>query len=161
MGNSDVLGLKEASQNTNKSIEKVVDGVKYSVEKVVGTTGEIIYNIYQSTAQGLVLVYTDTERNVLRTLNNTQLLIANAYMSTEKDIVHGVRSPIEKTLHMIDNHADQIEIIINNALMHAYSIGNMMLIMIFFGILLFFILFGKDVIIQIVEIVKNFNLSFK
>lgn len=156
MGN-DIFGVKQASENVNKTI----DGIKYSVEKIIGTAGEVSYNIYQSTAQGLVLIYTDTERNILRTLNNTQLLIANAYMSTEKDIVEGVRSPLEKTLHIVDNHMDQIEVIMNNAINQAFSIGNLMLVMIFFGILIFFVLFGKEVILQIVDIVKNFNLSFK
>ena len=158
----------DTKENINKIVEgqkeiteKTINGVKYVVEKVTDTLGNTVVKVYRDTVQGLTLVYTDTERNIMRTLNNTQLLLTNAYIKTEEDIIYGLRSPIEKTIHLIDNHMDQWEQILNNAIINAFDIGNFMLWMIFIIILIFFVLYGKEVIIKIVDLVKSFNLSFK
>jgi len=148
---------KYAIDKGSETVEKVINGVKYTIEKTVDTTGNIITNVYR----GGILVFTDTERNIIKTLNNTQTLVSNMYTKTEEDVVYGIRSPLEKTLHIIDNHLDQVEQILNNAIIEAFDMGNLILWGCLLTILIFFLLFGKDVIIKIIDLIKSFNLSFK
>jgi len=141
--------------------KRLIGGVEYTVVKSIDKAGDVVTNIYKNTAGSLVLMYTDTERNIIKTLNNSQLLISNAYQSTQENIIFGIRSPLEKVIHVFDNHLDQWEQIANNFLNNAFEIGDLTAWMIFYVIILFFLIFGKEVIIQLIDLVKSFKISFQ
>ena len=142
-------------------VETIVNGTKYVVEKTIDTVGNTIVSVYKDVGGRLERVFSQTETDVARLLNNTQVLLSNSWLQTEQDVVYSIRSPIEKAIHLMDNHFDQIEQIIMNTINEAFEMGNFILWMIFSAILLFFILFGKDIIIDIIDLIKSFDISFK
>lgn len=159
-GASDILGTGKISEQAGEVVKKVIDGVTYTINKTISDTGERIVEIYKETSQGLQLMYKDTERNMLRTINNTQTLIANAYMDTEQNVIWGIRSPVEKALHIVDNHLDQIEQIVTNSIYQAFDMGSFIVYTILVAFMLFTLFFGKEIVIQIIDLIKSFKINF-
>jgi translation elongation factor EF-G len=149
--------LDKVSENVNVAIE----GVNYNISKAIDAMGETVMTVTKQVGNSATTIFKDTERNAFMFLGNTAQNITNAYIDTEQNVVFGIRSPIEKSIHVIDNQLDQVQVLAYDTLLNLFSTMQMSAIIIFLVILLGFIFLAKkEYILKIIEIVERLAKKF-
>lgn len=157
---NDPLGIKDTTTKIQKTAENTyemsVDGIKYVVSKITDTLGEAIITISRQIGDTTVTIFKDTERNAFMFLGNTAQNLANAYIDTEQNITQGIRSPVEKAIHVIDDQLDQAQVVIYDIQHNIITTMQLIAVVTFLVILLVFIFLAKkEYIMKLLDMLQK------
>lgn len=149
-------GMTNMSNNISNSINVAVNGMTYNVSKAVDTIGNSIITITRQLGDTTTTIFKDTERNAFLFLGNTMQNLTNAYVDTEQNIVFGIQSPLEKTLHIADDQLDQLQMLLYDAIHNIISTMQMSAVIIFIVVLLAFLFLAKkEYIMKILDMIQK------
>lgn len=149
-------GLNGITSNINNGINVVKDA-EGNFFSVIKDTSQGVISAYKHTVTGLQLAYQDTEENFFKVVNNIQQNVANSVTLFQQNIRMGEKDIMTVLDYAVQDVSDGYKLTmyyIFNTIQYIVALGSL-------GFLLVFILYGKEIVEMIQQILKNgIKLSF-